>query len=143
MAEYLMKDMIYRLKLDQDFYVESAGTIKGITGRPVFIPAKQVLNDHGIDCSDHFARSVIRKDYDYFDYIVCMDRNNINAVKTITGGDPLGKICLLMSFPEAKGDEIADPMITNDYDQAYKDIVYACRMLLCKLMEGAESGYDI
>lgn len=138
MAEYLVKDMIHELKMDKDIYVESAGTHEGITGRPVFIPAKRVLEDHGINCSDHFARLLKPKDYDYFDYIVCMDQGNIEAVKEITDGDPLNKICLLMSFPEDTGDDIADPMVSNDYDQAYSDILYGCRMLLWYLMEQGE-----
>lgn len=135
MAKYVLQDMIDELKLSNDLYVESAGTYEGITGRPVFIPAKRVLNDHGIDCNDHFARHVVQKDYDYYDYIVCMDHENLDAVKKKAGGDPLGKISLLMSFPESDGDDVADPMITNDYDQAYKDIHYGCRMLLWYLME--------
>ena len=142
MAEYLVKDLSGELKMDRDIYVESAGTLEGINGNAVFISAKKVMDDHGIDCNDHYARRIAQKDYDYFDFIVCMDHENIDAVKEITGGDPLDKICLLMSFPDDTGDDIPDPMRTNDFNQAFKDILYGCRLLLWKLMEQDEIKTD-
>ena len=39
-----------------------------------------------------------------------------------------------MSFPDDTGDDIPDPMVTNDYEQAYDDIHFGCRGLLWKIM---------
>lgn len=142
MAEYIVKDYADELMMDKELYVESAGTLAGITGNEVFISAKEVLENHYINCNGHKARRIIREDYEKFDYIVCMDRGNIEAVKEITGGDPQNKICLLMSFPDDTGDDIPDPMVTNDYEQAYDDIHFGCRGLLWKIMTKDEPETD-
>jgi len=87
MAEYIVKDYVDELMMDKELYVESDGTLEGENGEA----AKKVLGNHWINCDGHKARRVIREDYDNFDYIVCMDRGNIEAVKEITGGDPQKK----------------------------------------------------
>lgn len=135
MAEYMLKDMIDELKMANDFFIESAGTYEGIIGGGIANSARRVLSEHGINFNNHFARRFMRNDYDFFDYIVCMDKGNIKAVRRTVGGDPLEKICLLLSFPKSKGDDIADPMVTHDYEQAYTDILYGCRMLLQTIMK--------
>jgi len=52
------------------------------------------------------------------------------------------KICLLMSFPDDTGDDIPDPMVTNDYEQAYDDIHFGCRGLLWEIMTKDEPETD-
>lgn len=135
MAEYILKEMLHRKGLGEHYYVESAGTLSGIIGRPVYIPAKAELQKHGISCNDHYARQLAYKDYTHFDYIVCMDKENIISVERIVGGDTNSKICLLYEFPRKEGHEILDPMITDDYDTAYQEIEIGCEKLLSYLEE--------
>lgn len=130
MAEYILKKMISEKNLEDYYYVESAGTLRGITGSPVFDPAKKKLEEYGINCDAHSARRLVCSDKEDFDYIVCMNQDNITAAERILGDDALPKICLLYDFPDRDGREIADPMVTDDYDTAYREILCGCETLL-------------
>lgn len=50
----------------------------------------------------------------------------------ICGGDPAGKIHLLMEYAGHSG-EVADPWYTGDFDTAYRDILAGCQGLLSSL----------
>ena len=49
-----------------------------------------------------------RADYQNFDYIIGMDHYNLSGIRAITGGDPEGKVHLLLDFTGRPRD-IADP----------------------------------
>ena len=71
-----------------------------------------------------------KEDYDDYDLIVCMDRNNIRNALRITGGDPGHKIVLLLNFADRAGGEVADPWYTGDFDATWDDIVDGCEGIL-------------
>ena len=53
-----------------------------------------------------------RADYDRFDLLIGMDRSNLRTMQRICGGDPDGKLHLLLDFTDRKGEEVADPWYT-------------------------------
>ena len=74
---------------------------------------------------------MIRADYDHYDWLVGMEPYNIRNMLRITGGDPEGKIRLLMSF--AGSDEaIDDPWYTGRFAEVYGQIERGCRGMLEK-----------
>ena len=94
-------------------------------------PARRELAKHGISCQGHAARQMNRADYDYYDYLVGMEPRNIRNMTRIAGGDPDGKIHLLMSF--AGSDEaIDDPWYTGRFEEVYEQISRGCKGLLNK-----------
>ncbi len=60
---------------------------------------------------------------------ICMDRNNIQSVRRIFGGDRDGKISMLMDYTHRPGD-VSDPWYTGDFETAYRDIYEGCEGLL-------------
>ena len=50
------------------------------------------------------------------------------------GGDPAGKIHLLLEYAGRSG-EVADPWYTGDFDTAYRDILAGCQGLLATLQK--------
>jgi protein-tyrosine phosphatase len=54
--------------------------------------------------------------------IMAMDHNNIRNIYRITGGDPDGKISLLLDFTDRAGDEVADPWYTGNFDATWHDV---------------------
>lgn len=144
MAEYFFNDMLAELSMDQQFAAESAGTLQGIAGQPVFSPARGKLEEFGIDCSMHEARELLWEDYDRYEYIVCMDERTRQDARRITEEseenlpEEKRKIRKLLDFTYRKGEDISDPMVTGDYDAAWKDIVYGCRGLMEHLMKSEE-----
>ena len=76
------------------------------------------------------ARQVTAADYEYYDYILCADADNIRSTIRITGPDRAGKIKLLLDYAGRPGQSIADPWYTGDFRTTYQDIVEGCEGLL-------------
>ena len=130
MAEFVMKDLVRRKHLENRFEIASAATSREELGNPVYPPARKKLAENGIACAGHRARQMTKADYDAYDLIVCMDRNNIRNALRITGGDPQQKIVLLLDYADRPGEEVADPWYTGDFDATWDDIVSGCEGLL-------------
>ena len=50
MAEFVMKDLVKKAGLEDEFYIESAATSTEEIGNEVYPPAKRKLAEHGIGC---------------------------------------------------------------------------------------------
>lgn len=74
MAEFVMKKMAREQGCASDFEIASAATSTEEIGNPVYPPARRMLASHGIDCSGKTARQMTLRDYEYYDYIVLMDK---------------------------------------------------------------------
>ncbi len=131
MAEFMMKDLVERNGIADEFYIASAATsteeIWNGHGSPVYPPAQAELRRHGIgrtpytDFSGKHAVQVTRADYDTYDYLLCAESYNIRNTTRITGGDPDHKIMRLLDFSDRPRD-IADPWYTGVFDATYCDI---------------------
>lgn len=135
MGEFIMKDLVEKAGLTDQFHIESAATSSEETGSPVYPPARRKLAEHGISCDGKKARQVTKRDYEEYDYIIGMDSMNIRNLHRVFGGDPKGKISLLMSFTLHPGD-VADPWYTGDFERSWKDILEGCKGLLAEINEG-------
>ena len=129
MAEFVMKDMVHRAGLEAEFHIESAATSTEELGNPVYPPVRRLLNRHGIDCSGKTARQLQKRDYETYDLLIGMDHANLRNMQRICGGDPSGRLHLLMDFTCRPG-EVADPWYTGDFDATWRDVEEGCRGLL-------------
>ena len=129
MAEFVMKDMVKRKGLAERFEINSAATSTEEIGNPVYPPVKRTLSEHGISCEGKTARRITKGDYDYYDYIIAMEKYNIRNIERITGNDKDHKISLLLSFAGID-DDITDPWYTGNFDATWNDVVKGCRGLL-------------
>ena len=132
MAEFVMKDMVSKAGEAERFHIESAATSTEEIGNSVYPPARRMLAEHGIACKGKTARQMTRADYDRFDMIIGMDKWNIRNMQRITGGDPEGKMHLLMDFTSRPGD-VADPWYTGDFEATWRDVVEGCKGILLAL----------
>ena len=133
MCEFVLKDMVKKRGIESEFEISSAATSREEIGNPVYPPARRKLAEHGISCGGHHARQMTKADYDHYDMIICMDRNNIRNIKRITGGDPHGKISMLLDFTDRAGDEVADPWYTGNFDATWRDVTEGLEGLLLQL----------
>ena len=133
MAEFVMKDLVRQKGLADEYEIASAATSREEIGNPVYPPARRKLAEHGIGCTGHAARQMTRRDYDHFDRILGMDHANIWNIQRIAGGDPEGKITLLLDHAGRAGQEGADPWYTGNVDAAWYDILEGCEGLLAEL----------
>ncbi len=134
MAEFVMKDLVEKAGLSSRFYIESAATSTEEIGNPVYPPARRKLAEHGISCAGKTARQLTRRDYERFDLLIGMDRANLRNMERICGGDPEGRIHLLLEYAGRPG-EVADPWYTDDFDAAWRDVYDGCRGLLDSLRD--------
>lgn len=134
MAEFVMKDLVKKSKLEAQFHIESAATSTEEIGNPVYPPARRKLAEHGISCGGKTARQLIHADYDRFDFLIGMDRANLRNMRRICGGDHDGKLHLLMDYADRPRD-VADPWYTGDFETTWQDVLAGCRGLLSQLQK--------
>ncbi len=143
MAEFIMKDLVRRMGLSDQFYIASAATSNeeiwqnrgGVPiGNPVYPPARETLTRHGIGgFEDKRAVQLVRQDYENYDYLIGMDGQNLRNMERILGrrGD---KIYKLMEFAGLDTD-VADPWYTGDFERTYEDVLAGCKGLLAYLQQ--------
>ena len=136
MGEYIMKDLVAKAGREKEFRIASAAVSREELGNPVYPPAQKELSKHGITCEGKRAVQVRREDYAAYDYLLCMDGNNIRHLLRILGGDPEGKVHRFME-PTARGGDVADPWYTDRFDITYRDIEEGCEAWLDRLIPEA------
>ena len=134
MAEFVMKDLVKQAGLEDQFQIDSAATSTEEIGCSVYPPARRKLAEHGISCAGKTARQLTKGDYAQYDLLIGMDRANIRNMNRICGGDPDGKIKLLLDYTDHPGD-VADPWYTGDFDATWRDVLEGCQGLLRSITE--------
>ena len=124
-----MKHLVEEAGLSDQFEIASAATSTEEIGNPVYPPAKRKLAEHGIGCEGKTARQMTWDDYQYYDYIIAMDRNNLRNLRWMFGEDKDRKISLLMDYTHRPGD-VADPWYTRDFEATWQDVMEGCNGLL-------------
>lgn len=137
MAEFAMKDLVRREGLEAAFEIASAATSTEELGNPVYPPARRKLAEQGISCAGKTARQITRADYAYYDYIIGMDHSNLRNMQRAFGGDPEGKLSLLMDYTHRPG-QVADPWYTGNFDATWQDVSEGCQGLLEHLRKQGE-----
>lgn len=129
MAEFVMKDLVRKAGRAEEFSIASAATSTEEIGNPVYPPARRMLAAHGIDCTGKTARQLRKADYAQYDYLIGMDQANFRNMQRMCGGDPDGKIHLLLDFTDRPG-QVADPWYTGDFQATWEDVLEGCEGLL-------------
>ncbi len=134
MAEFVLKDMVRKQGIAQEFSIASAATSTEEIGNGVHRGTKEILNRLGISCDGKTARQMTRADYDAYDYLIGMDSANIRNMTRISGGDDQGKIYKMLTFAH-RNDDVADPWYTGDFEVTYQDVKDGCEGFLNWLRE--------
>ena len=132
MAEFIMKDIVKMHEDEANFVIESAATSTEEIGNDIYYRAKEVLKEHKIEMMPRQARQLTEADYDKYDYIIGMERNNIKDILRIVGKDEKNKVYRLLDFSPDTGD-IPDPWYTRNFERAFDDIYDGCIGLYNKL----------
>lgn len=128
-----MKDIVHKAGIDSRFRIASAAATSEEIGNPVYPPARRKLAEHGIDCSGKTARLLTKKDYAEYDLIIGMDEENLRDMHRICGGDPEGKIHLLLDYTDNPR-SVADPWYTGDFETTWCDVSEGCSALFAYLV---------
>ncbi|MDD2981179.1 MAG: low molecular weight phosphotyrosine protein phosphatase [Hespellia sp.] len=134
MAEFIMKDMIQKRGLTNQFHIASAATSMEEIGNPVYPPARSELAKHGITVSAKCAIRLERSDYKKYDYLIGMEKRNITNMMRILGTDPECKVHRLLDFVSRPRD-ISDPWYSGKFGLTYDDIKEGCEALLLHILK--------
>ena len=134
MAEFVMKDMLKKHRLDCAAEVRSAATSTYELGNPVHRGTRNKLSEHGISCAGKTARLLTRGDYAEYDYIIGMDESNMRDMHRLFGGDPQNKLWKLLNLCGESAD-VADPWYTGDFEATWQDINRGCTALLERIQQ--------
>jgi protein-tyrosine phosphatase len=120
------------LELDLD----SAGTHTYHLGDPPDKRAQQAAQQRGIDISEHRGRAVTPADFEHFDYILAMDRQNLDDLQAMQPTDSKATLKRLLEFA-ANPDvlDVPDPYFGghNGFKHVLDLIEAAARGLLKRL----------
>lgn len=132
MAESMLTHMVRQRGLQEQFEIDSAATSREEIGNPPHHGTVAKLKAEGVPVVDHRARQMTKEDYKKYDYLIGMDSANIRNMNRIAGGDPEGKIYKLLTFA-GRGDDVADPWYTGDFEATYRDVKQGLEGLLQQL----------
>ncbi|WP_283608769.1 low molecular weight protein-tyrosine-phosphatase [Faecalispora anaeroviscerum] len=129
MAEFLLKRLAAERGCEDELLIASAATSTEEIGNPVHRGTVTKLAEHGISCAGKHAVQLTRRDYPTYDYLLGMDRHNLQNMARILGTDDPQKIRRLLDF-SAHPRDIADPWYTGNFDVTYEDILEGCNAFL-------------
>lgn len=137
MAEFVMKDMVQKENIADQFYIASAATSTEEIGNPVHHGTRSKLAQVGISTSGKYAVQMKRSDYREYDYIIGMDNWNYRNMIRMAGKDNEHKVSLLLDYTDHPRD-VADPWYTGNFEQTYKDVLAGCQGFLEYLRQQGE-----
>ena len=130
MAEFVLKDLVQKAGVEDQFFIASAATSTEEIGNPVHPGTVRRLAREGISTAGKYAVQLKRSDYPKYDFFLGMDDWNLRNMRRMLGGDPEGKVHLLLDYTQRPGEEIADHWYTGNFEVTYADILEGCRGFL-------------
>jgi low molecular weight protein-tyrosine phosphatase len=112
--------------------VDSAGTHAYHVNEPSDPRASAAAERRGYSLDGIRARRVHVTDFERFDYIVAMDRDNLAALQSQSDGEHDSKLCLFLDFASGDEDEVPDPYYggTSGFERVLDLVENASRGLL-------------
>lgn len=109
-AEGVTRVLAERAGLSAEFEFDSAGTHGYHIGAPPDKRASKAAAERGYDLSSLKGRQVNSYDFERFDHILAMDRDNLELLKHACPVEHQGKLSLFLEFgPDLAEDEVPDP----------------------------------
>jgi protein-tyrosine phosphatase len=143
LAEGVFLHLAHEAGVADRFEVDSAGTGDWHVGERPDARASAVARRHGVELPS-IARQVTRSDFDRFDYIVAMDRENLRDLERLARAGCRAKVDLLRAHdPERVSDDehdVPDPYYggSSGFENVYRMVHRSAEALLQRLL--AESG---
>ncbi|MCR8656828.1 low molecular weight protein-tyrosine-phosphatase [Paenibacillus endoradicis] len=135
MAEAVMRHFVMEEKLADVIEVDSAGTGDWHIGKQPHEGTRTLLDNKQISYTGMKARQITGSDEVDFQYIVCMDDQNLKDVQAVFNAAKAdgakGKVITFMSLVDgAEVTEVPDPYYTGNFEYVYELIDEGCRKLL-------------
>jgi protein-tyrosine phosphatase len=136
-AQGVFRDMVDKQGLSEYISTDSAGTIDYHAGSKPDRRARETAQKRGLDLSDLRARQVSSDDFEYFDYVIAMDRSNYSDLEAICPPGREDRLHLFLDFaPQQPIREVPDPYYGGaaGFDRVFDLVEEASKGLLEKVM---------
>jgi protein-tyrosine phosphatase len=137
-AEGVFRRIAAQLNADLDFEIDSAGTHDYHVGESPDKRAIAAAKQRGIDLSGLRARTIEPDDFERFDLILAMDRENLSSLQRRAPASAIERIKLVMDFaPDAYTREVPDPYYggARGFEEVLDLLEQASHGLLAELIE--------
>ncbi len=142
-AEAVFRAVAAREAPELTIEVDSAGTAGYHIGEPPDARTRQAASRRGYDMSPLRARIVEPHDFDVFDLILAMDRENLNVLHHRAPAHARDRVRLFLEFaPEATVTEVPDPYYggPNGFEEVLDLVEAATQGLLQHLRQRARAA---
>ena len=95
--------------MSDDIEIDSAGTHAYHVNEPPDRRATAAAQRRGYSLTEIRARRVLDMDFERFDYIIAMDRDNVERLVEQADVEHHDKVRLFLDFANAQEDEVPDP----------------------------------
>lgn len=136
MAEGFFRQMLEASGLEARVETDSCGVGDYHVGEPPDPRAIREARQRNVDIGGLRGRVIRPDDFDRFDYVLCMDGSNLEALRRMAPDGARAHVGLLMDFAEENtGEEVGDPYFgnTDNFGQVADQITAGCRGLLEQL----------
>ncbi|WP_093360568.1 low molecular weight protein-tyrosine-phosphatase [Tropicimonas isoalkanivorans] len=130
-AEAITRTLASRAGLD--LQLDSAGTGSWHIGEPPDRRMQSAALAAGYDVSGHRGRRVSALDFDRFDLIVAMDRENLADIETLRPAGSDTPVRLMLSYEPSGRMDVPDPYLEGGFDAVLRLIERAAEGLLDEL----------
>lgn len=109
-AEGVFRKLVDDAGLAHRFHIDSAGTHAYHTNEPPDRRSQAAAERRGFSLTDIRARRIDSSDFERFDYIFAMDRDNLQLINEVAGEQPSSEILLYLDYATGgRVSEVPDP----------------------------------
>lgn len=138
-AHGVFRKMVEDEGLDEVIEVDSAGTHSYHIGNPPDPRSQETALRRGLDMSDLKARKAVQQDFERFDLVLAMDRDNYSILESYTTSGTADRLKLFMDFAsdQWRTREVPDPYYggANGFETVFDMVEDASRGLIRHIRE--------
>lgn len=140
-AHGIMEHLVAEAGLTDYLTIDSAGTGDWHIGRQPDSRTLEAALRRGYDLSNQRARQVQVEDFERFDYVVAMDKQNRKDLLDLAPAGSAEKVRLLLDYAGRADQDVPDPYYgeAEGFEEVLDLVEHACASLLQKLVD--EHGY--
>ena len=131
-AEWIMKYLLQRYSLGEDFFVLSRATSLEEIGNDIYPPMKRALYNKEILFFKHHAKRITKEELDKADYVFYMDELNKRYMERLFGNLP--EKCQIITKYSENISFIDDPWYTGQFDEVVEQISECCEDIITHLL---------
>ncbi|HWW33366.1 MAG TPA: low molecular weight protein-tyrosine-phosphatase [Steroidobacteraceae bacterium] len=142
-AEAVLRELAAREAPELTLEVDSAGTAEYHVGQPPDPRTRAAAARRGYDLSALRARTVESTDFERFDLILAMDRDNLKALRRRAPSHSHERLRLFLEFsPDAAPEDVPDPYYggPNGFEEVLDLVEAAARGLLKHLRQRSRAA---